>query len=298
LLVATVGAAPLGCLLVAPLGDLAGGTPDDAAVLDAPSGADRTADGGSSAADVSSEPSPSPDSDAGADAALEATSPCPTAPPAAVRITVGTTTECVDSTEVTIADYTQFLAATGGDTSGQRADCTWNTSFVPGGWPTSGATDLPVTGVNQCDAVAYCAWAGKRLCGAIDGGTLDTGSIYDPSASQWYFACSHNDDGLHAYPYGNTYDASACNGDDPDAGPVGVGTLPGCFGGFTGLWDMSGNVWEWVDACDGTTSTNNCIIGGGAYTSTPGELSCQSAVIVLAERSGGYPDIGFRCCAP
>jgi formylglycine-generating enzyme required for sulfatase activity len=234
--------------------------------------------------------------EAAADAGLPA--PCPAAPPLAVRVAAADVSLCVDTTEVTIDQYTQFLAAKAGDTSGQRDDCTWNTSYVPWSWPSTSPGDHPVTGVDQCDAVAYCAWAGKRLCGAIDGGVLGTGDVGNARASQWYFACSHNDDGLHAFPYGNTYDAAACRGNSPDAGTVAAGSLPGCTGGFPGLMDMSGNVWEWDDACDGPEAGSYCIVRGGSFGETPDQLQCASAVWLYVGRGAGYGDIGFRCCAP
>jgi formylglycine-generating enzyme required for sulfatase activity len=128
---------------------------------------------------------------------------------------------CIDSTEVTLGQYTTFLAAKNGDTSGQPPKCLWNTSYTPqSAWPPSptAPTDQAMRGVDWCDAYMYCAWAGKRLCGNADGGSSDPNSVSNPAVSQWFKACSHNDDGLHVYPYGLTYQANLCNGMDYDAG--------------------------------------------------------------------------------
>ena len=53
-------------------------------------------------------------------------------------------------------------------------DCAWNTNFAAA----NDAKDAgyPVTGVKQCDAIAFCTWAAKRLCGSTHGGPVDAGS--------------------------------------------------------------------------------------------------------------------------
>ena len=116
-------------------------------------------------------------------------------------------TFCIDTTEVTRAEYRDFLLATAGDAAGQRATCAWNDSFAPAarGCPVSTFQpetqgDRPVVCIDWCDAVAYCAWAGKRLCGQIGGGSLPGffGGAFDPARSQWHAACTRN--GARAYP--------------------------------------------------------------------------------------------------
>lgn len=84
-------------------------------------------------------------------------------------------TYCVDSTEVTGRQYLEFLAAKAGDTSGQPVDCSWNTTFEPAA--DIDPNEYPVAFVDWCDALAYCTWAGKRLCGKIGGGPLPKASI-------------------------------------------------------------------------------------------------------------------------
>lgn len=48
------------------------------------------------------------------------------------------------------------------------ADCAWNTNFAAA----NDAKDAgyPVTGVKQRNALAFCTWAAKRLCGSTHGG--------------------------------------------------------------------------------------------------------------------------------
>jgi hypothetical protein len=43
----------------------------------------------------------------------------------------------------------------------------------------AGSGNFPITNVDWCDAYAYCAGIGKRLCGKIGGGTLDQGGLDD-----------------------------------------------------------------------------------------------------------------------
>jgi formylglycine-generating enzyme required for sulfatase activity len=198
---------------------------------------------------------------------------------------------CIDSTEVTRAEYKAFLD-TNPPTIGQPPRCAWNTTFVPtSGWPPdAGSDDLPVVWVDFCDATAFCKWAGKELCGLMDGGALPANAFLNPT-SEWYFACTHNGD--HTYPYGAMLDPTACNG--PDGGALApVGSFKKCEGGYPGLFDMAGNAQEWFNGCttaDAATD-DDCLLGGGSYQVPP---SCDTAY--TAHRAYTFKDLGFRCCA-
>jgi formylglycine-generating enzyme required for sulfatase activity len=212
---------------------------------------------------------------------------------------------CVDSTEVTNDQYTRFLAAKAGDTSGQPSTCTvWNTSFIPAGWPPApDAGAFPVVGVNWCMAYMYCAWTGKRMCGAPDGGAADPNAWDDPTKSQWFKACSRNNDGLHIYPYGDTYNPGACNGADHDTGAP-LPSLTTCTGGYPGLFDMSGNVLEWEDSCgppggdagDQNGETDFCHTRGGSFRYPAANLRCDDGEMYT--RGSPPNEVGIRCCGP
>lgn len=245
------------------------------------------------------------DSGAATDAdAAEAEAGCP---PAMVQVPVpgpgGGKDFCVDSTEATNKAYRAFLAAAEPPAAGsQITACAWNATYTVG---TLGADDLPVGGLDWCDAYAFCAWTGKRLCGAVAGGALAYGP-FPSMASRWYVACSHG--GANAFPYGNTYDPLACNGKPLDAGgPLPVGSLASCEGGYAGLFDMSGNVSEFIDSCDTTPigacgssgpECDLCLLVGGGFLSGQGDggnIACTYPNQIY--RNAHYVDNGVRCCA-
>jgi formylglycine-generating enzyme required for sulfatase activity len=145
--------------------------------------------------------------------------------------------------------------------------------------------------VRWCAARSYCQWAGKHLCGARGGGALDVTLVGQSMIDMWTAACSQ--EGLTSYPYATAYVPTACNGDQNGVrASIPVGTLATCAIPDSGVRDLSGNVWEWIDACD---ATGFCFAHGGAFNSPAGELTCTSALRVT--RDGGLDTVGFRCCS-
>jgi len=247
---------------------------------------------GSSSADSASPDTGSADAAAGCVAA--------TGGPSLVRIDPldGAGKFCIDRTEVTRAQYVAFLAS-GGKSNHPR--CAFKTSYTPGGpWPPNNDDrDLPVANVDWCDAEAFCSWAGKQLCGARSGGALAPSSANDITQSMLGYACSGG--GVKVYPYGDTYDGKACNDREHDAGgPVAVATIPTCEGGFPGVFDLAGNVAEWMDACSvgaGAGDTDPCIaFNSPYYEEQPDELVCSHIRFDLP-RNVRFDYIGFRCCS-
>jgi len=212
--------------------------------------------------------------------------------PAGVRIQTSAGSYCIDSTEVTRADYNDFLTSLGSPANlTLPAGCEGKTDFTPKkDWPAAPGTEtFPVSQIDWCSAAAYCAWAGKRLCGRIGGGAIATGSAeHDAAQSEWFDACSRG--GTRAYPYGDAYDANACTG------AVGsVGARAECVGGYDGIHDMSGSVWEWTNACDSTDLGSFCHAAGGAFDSRPDEMACGANPRPWT-RSSAATNIGIRCC--
>src|SRR5262249_21771326 len=147
-------------------------------------------------------------------------------------------------------------------------------------------------------ALAFCTWAGKRLCGGIGGGAALFGGFANPALDEWYAACTNS--GQIAFPYGTTYAPTTCNGKDRALtnALVAVASLPGCTGGISNqLFDLSGNAWEWEDSCSGTAATDACRIRGGGFFSAETTLRC-AADATLGRNLDIYVDVGFRCCSP
>jgi len=220
--------------------------------------------------------------------------------PSLVKVDSPSGAYCVDSTEVSNAHYQAFVDAHGPDAVAdiRLPGCGGVTSLKPDvmGWPVDGLQNLPVGRANWCQAAAYCQWAGKRLCGKIGGGTLADTFKNDTTVAQWFNACSRGN--TRVFPYGNDYDPSLCIG-PTDAGPgkpYFVGARRGCEGGYPGLFDMSGNLWEWTDNCDDPNgANNNCRACGGAFDSAPPtEFQCSQCR--PWGRTAFATDIGFRCC--
>jgi hypothetical protein len=78
--------------------------------------------------------------------------------------------------------------------------------------------------------------------------------------------------------------------------PLGpIETHPQCVGGYPGIHDMAGGVWEWNDVCDTNDATSSCHAYGGAYDAIgPTELSCGG--IRPWTRTSTALNIGIRCC--
>jgi len=126
----------------------------------------------------------------------------------------------MDTHEVSNREYQEYCVATG-----YKYPEFWGMDIYKSGpdYP-----DYPVVGISSFDASQYADWAGKRL----------------PSEAEWEYAARGDLDEL-AYPYGEKADHNMSRFNDPEAdlGPVKTGSYPpNAFG----LYDMSGNAWEWV----------------------------------------------------
>jgi hypothetical protein len=148
------------------------------------------------------------------------------------------------------------------------------------------------------EAEAACVGAGKRLC----------------TPDEWSAACEGPAGTV--YGYGDTYEATTCNGidtycdcaststscdceshgDAPYAGCyyacggtyglAATGSFPGCVNGY-GLFDMNGNLWEYV------TGTDPYPVRGGAYNCGDSQTNHRCDFV-----PGWNPSArGFRCCA-
>jgi formylglycine-generating enzyme len=228
-------------------------------------------------------------------------------------------TFCIDSTEVTQAQYAAFLAAKNGDTSGQSSECSWNTSFAAYSPPDVDAGEIPYdpssygsypAEVDWCDAVAFCQWAGKSLCAVGIQGGVDGGVSVNWSDDQWIWACT----GGNTYPSLNADGGADCVNPDvePDGGAVpdngyllqSVNSDSACQSSnkaFGGIFDQLGNVSEWVDYCadglNGTSPGEQCIfLGRYGRPCLPYPNRDMLVGQNVTQMDAGGP--GIRCCTP
>ena len=95
------------------------------------------------------------------------------------------------------------------------------------------------------------------------------------------------------------YQPMACN--SVDAGfdeALTVGSLDTCEGGVPGLFDMSGNLWEWTNSCEDNPmappNEEECRRRGGSYFSDGPVVRC--GINSLRARDSRANALGFRCC--
>lgn len=269
---------------------IAGGIVGIACGLDTEGSREAPVPGPDTAPPIEAAPIPRPDGgppDGGPDA--DASPGCPSGV-GPTMVHVPDSGFCIDATEVTNAQYDAFLAATSGGRTdagvpdgGLPSACAALGTFARKGDPDGGATSRPVGRMSWCQAYAYCAFAGKRLCGGPT-----TLAPTDTKNGEWYQACSAADTLL--YPYGNTHVPGTCN--DTSLGTVPVGSSPQCEGGVPGVFDMSGNVQEWTATCD---DAGRCATNGGAFSAGPAFTTCPWVEPI--DRFFASEETGIRCCA-
>ena len=186
----------------------------------------------------------------------------------------------LDRYEVTNAEYAAFCKATG-----NPLPFFWGLDRFRSGpkFP-----EHPVIGVHSGQAREYAKWRGKRL----------------PTEAEWEYAARGGLAGMR-YVDGNTLDSSKVNFTrSKQDGPVAVGSYaPNGYG----LYDLAGNVQEWVaDRFDAEYYKNSPaedprgpetgrfrVIRGGGWFTGPG---CMDVDIRYALPSNWVDfNVGFRC---
>ncbi len=229
-------------------------------------------------------------------------------PPEMVLVPHPVSPFCMDAHEATIAAF-RALQPWARPEGGVPAFCeskSWDDLSLP---PVDAGQELHAMGyVDACDAFAFCARSGKRLCGRIGGGAvpMDFEALHDADVSEWFYACTAG--GTQRFPHGDEYDAEACHVEN-SAAPRVVGSAADCEGGFAGIFDASGNVWEWEDACitverEGEVSGACEVRGGGTQAGfgySERFSACTATGTILFDTwlpsHFKLENVGVRCCA-
>jgi formylglycine-generating enzyme len=130
--------------------------------------------------------------------------------------------------------------------------------------------DRPVDSVGWNDARTYCGRIGMRL----------------PTESEWEWAAYGRVPELPKAPL-EAYAWYDLNSDD-STHPVGT-KLPNGYG----LWDMLGNVWEWVQGAG--RGPGEHVLKGGSFYNSARDLRVSGRM--SAPPNLRHRDLGFRCAA-
>jgi formylglycine-generating enzyme required for sulfatase activity len=197
----------------------------------------------------------------------------------------------IDRTEVTNAQYQQFMDAAHyrpADSHNFLKDWDWSDPQHPqyrAGWD-----NKPVTWVSLEDSRAYAAWADKRL----------------PNEWEWQYAAQGSDG--RNYPWGNTFDPTrvppTSSSRDGLPAPADVTAYPAGASPF-GVLDMVGNVWQWTNEFT-DEHTSAAVVRGGSYYSPQGapwyfpngqsnyQLGHHNKYLLMAPSLDRSATIGFR----
>jgi formylglycine-generating enzyme len=118
----------------------------------------------------------------------------------------------------------------------------------------------------------------------------------DATKSEWFAACSRAGQRavLTATP---TSPGAATRSQTPPGGVEEVGTFPRCEGGYDGVFDMSGNVMEWENACRSNDPAADCAIRLGAFFQGANDAACGAYTSLEKKRLQPQAWTGIRCCA-
>jgi formylglycine-generating enzyme required for sulfatase activity len=133
-------------------------------------------------------------------------------------------------------------------------------SLGPANWPSAtafpgGRPHHPVSGLSYMEARAFVEWCNRAATG-LDGRVLAL-----PDENLWEFA-ARGESGL-TYPWGDAFDVSKCNSSEQNIGETSRIDQFATGASAFGCCDMSGNLWEYVEAAD--TSPEWCVMRGGSY---------------------------------
>jgi len=175
-----------------------------------------------------------------------------------------------------------------------------------------GAATRPVVGVSWYESMAYCRWLGEKLAAVSEERLADKSlagvqracwqglaagemEITLPSEAQWEKAAR----GPLAYrwAWGNQWEAGWANVDETKLGETSpVGIFPGGKNAY-GLYDITGNTWEWTRSKWGRTDIMKPDYGYPYASSNGRETLDGPDLRVLRGGSWFDTDWSARCAA-
>jgi serine/threonine protein kinase len=168
----------------------------------------------------------------------------------------------IDQYPVTNAQYEQYLTETGAP--------------APQIWP--GEADHPVRGVTWEQALAYCQWTRKRL----------------PTEAEWEASGRGPGPEPQLYPWSNDVTAEGQALRLPDQNTYAVGSQSFNRSPF-GVFDMVGNIWEWVGDPYTNSQDGIRVLRGGRFGIPILDLAYRVPLPLDDTRYVQYA--GFRCAA-
>jgi formylglycine-generating enzyme required for sulfatase activity len=196
----------------------------------------------------------------------------------------------VARTPVTNAQYTRFMEAGGYKHKRLRywTEEGWKwrkkeKQTQPRYWDDASFNEpeQPVVGVNWHEAVAYCRWLAQTL-------TLRPGyAVRLPMEQEWEKATRGYDG--REYPWNGEWIEARCNTEELGLGkPSPVGRFSPQGDSPYGLWDATGNVWEWT--LGGNSALR--VLRGGSWVDSRwfARCACQS----WSGPSTRWRNVGFR----
>jgi eukaryotic-like serine/threonine-protein kinase len=190
----------------------------------------------------------------------------------------------MDKTEVTNAEYAQFVAETN-----HKAPAHWDAATRR---PVQTELLFPVVRVSQQDVSEFIKWRSTR----------DLVTYRLPTEAEWEYA-ARNGSAQNVYPWGDTWEdgRAVFNG---ESAPKAVGSMPNGANKW-GVLDLVGNVWEWTSGTTKSYPGSNfqipenvkkhfVIRGGGSTSPTTGEKAVMPTTRYTVEGERQEGSLGFR----